>query len=173
MPPISVKTVAPDSPELAQVVALGDKFRKTLGFFPKDAFFNQAIKKGILAAVSGKTVAGYLMFNQAQKGHARIIHLCIDDPFRGSGVTRTLFGALIERCKSVHRITLSCRRDFQACTLWVRLGFVEVGKRPGRGKVPSELVNFVFKVPHRSLFEEDQHDEDVADIVIDANPVCQ
>lgn len=169
MSAISVITVRPDSPELQQVIALGDKFRKYLGLFPKEAFAAQAAKGNILAAACNGNVAGYVLFYPTQKGRVRIVHLCVDDPYRRMGIARRLFTSLIELSKDYHSFVLSCRRDYAACSFWPQLGFVVVRTRPGRGDSLTELVIFTFTLPRRTLLDDTPLDTATADIVLDAN----
>ena len=135
MQQVSIELVSPSSPTLSGVIALGDKYKKFLGLLSPDVFSERAERKSILAALFGSTVVGYLMFYRAEKGHIRITHMCVDEPYRRSKIAKTLFSELVNRSGGYQRILLSCRRDFESCSYWPQLGFVFVSSPsngPGR-----------------------------------------
>lgn len=169
MSDISTVVINRNSQLIDQVIELGDKYRKFLGLFTRDAYLERAERKSILAAVMGTTVAGYLLFYKARNGRIRITHMCVDEPFRKNGIARLLFGELLARNKEFHTVILSCRNDFESISFWPQLGFVYVSTRPGRGDTPTKLTNYRFTRKGTPFFDEDIIDEERDDVVIDAN----
>ncbi len=136
--------VAPlrERPELLEsVIALGDRFKQVLGLFPREAFKKKAEAGEVLVATGSGGLAGYLLFRVSSR-HPRvvtIIHLCVEPESRGQGVARALVGALEAKTGAFAGIRLSCRRDYEANSLWPRLGFQRLGERRGRSRVGALL----------------------------------
>ena len=51
---------------------------------------------------------------------------------RRRGIARLLVDELTYRYGDRRGITVRCRRDFEANKMWLHLGFVALGDRPGR-----------------------------------------
>ena len=84
--PPEIAVVAPGSPTLADVRALWRRHSDTLGFFPDSAFDDHARSSWILAATSGARVVGYLLYRITGRSQAAIVHLCVAEEARGSGL---------------------------------------------------------------------------------------
>lgn len=93
----------------------------------------------LLAAVaSGGRLAGYVLYD-LPRDEVRLIHLCVDEAFRGRSVARMLIDEIPERHRDRRAIVLRCRRDFEANKVWPRLGFAQVGEVTGRSKAGHPL----------------------------------
>jgi ribosomal protein S18 acetylase RimI-like enzyme len=81
----TITPISVDSPFLIRVIEIGDKYSKTLGFFPREAFKEQA-RKGLILGyiIENRYLAGYLLY-RISKNIVTIVHLCIDEPYRGQG----------------------------------------------------------------------------------------
>lgn len=69
----------------------------------------------------------------------RLIHLCIDQQYRGQGITRKLVEYLKNSTKHYQGISLYCRRDYQIDPMWMSLRFVSQGEKPAKAL----LSNFI------------------------------
>lgn len=167
---ITVDVLAPGSPLLTDVVALGDRHARYLGHFPRSCFEREAAKGMILVALSNsKMLMGYLLYRVA-RNRAVIQHLCVEDIHRGCGVGRTLTDNLKERTKHLDGIMLHCARDFPAHDIWRSYGFVPIGEKPGRGQVSRDLTRYWFDHGHPTLFADGIVPESHRlPVVIDAN----
>lgn len=133
--------VSEKSIHLEKVMKLGKENADTLGFLPKGAFIKYARDNQLLAALDQKQfVIGYLLYAvSVKKGLAYIVHLCVRQSHWGRGVAKVLF----EKLKIVTRnkfsgIRVRCRRDYKACAVWPKLGFVAVYEcRVGASMEPS------------------------------------
>ena len=104
----------------------------TLGFFPQGAFADYAAKGGLIAAIDrDEHLIGYLAFRRSRQ-QAVIVHLCVGSQFRGRGVAKLLFDAFQTATSELFGARVTCRKDFEAASLWPKLGFICVGERPGR-----------------------------------------
>lgn len=74
---------------LEEVIKLGKENSATLGFFPKGAFLEYAVKKSIIVVTVDNEFAGYLLF-RISKNSVTIVHLCIKENFQGKKLTRKL-----------------------------------------------------------------------------------
>lgn len=121
---------------LQQVIDLGDANGKTLGFFTKDGFIQHAKKKLIIIAVDAQAqLLGYLMYAIRRKDRCvRLIHLCIDQRYRGQKIARKLVEYLKQRTREYQGISLHCRRDYGIDTMWRKLGFICAGEKPAKTK---------------------------------------
>lgn len=128
-----VFTIDHNSPHLEEVIRLWRIYSDTLGHFPKGAFDDHAKKRQIIVALNDKaTLVGYLMYRQTQRTIS-IVHLCIDQQNRGQGLAKRLFAHLRTLSGHAEDIRLTCRRDYEANSIWPRLGFQPVYEKPGRG----------------------------------------
>lgn len=167
---ISVDTIEADSSLLAQVIELADENTATLGFLPRQAFSEHASKRLILAAVnSSGNLAGYLLYRIVRRRHRiAIVHLCVDAGYRGQGISKQLFDALVERSRGYRGIVLLCRRDFETANrLWKRLKFRPRSEKPGRGTGDTTLTEWWYDFGGTTLF--DYAAVDKQQVIIDAN----
>ena len=88
MKEIKIKIINDKSPYLESVIKLGDANKKTLGFFSRGAFINQASKGLIIVAINDcNNCVGYLMYRIAKKvNQVKLVHLCIDREYRGQKI---------------------------------------------------------------------------------------
>jgi GNAT superfamily N-acetyltransferase len=122
-----------DARLLNEVIALGDRSRRTLGFLPRPAFAQAAECGTLLAAVHDEHVVGYALYLLPRQV-VRLTHLCVSEHVRGQGVARLLVDAISERHADRFGITLKCRKDFAANGLWSHLGFELQGEVRGRSR---------------------------------------
>ncbi|MDO4460646.1 MAG: GNAT family N-acetyltransferase [Clostridia bacterium] len=117
---------------LAGIISMGDEFRSTVGFLPRQAFEDYAKKGHIFAATEDGYLLGYIMFRY--KGHSLIVvHLCVDSKYRMRGIAKSLVNELFDREKPyISQMQLLCRRDYGLSDFWSSCGFVPVGERDGR-----------------------------------------
>ena len=136
---MKIVTVPPGSQLFAQIVSLGGQNSRTLGFLPEGAFQEYASRRHIFAWVDGERVAGYLLF---RIHHLTIVlvHLCVDEAFRGRGIARDLVDHLCNESAGFAGIRARCRVDYPADAMWPRLGFVLRNEVPGRAtRMPTTL----------------------------------
>ena len=93
----------------SDVKTLGRKNSATLGFMPDGGFEDHAKNKCIIVAHDDKILAGYLMFRVVSRSsRVSIVHLCVNNDYRGKGVSTALLKALKEKYEKTHRgISLS------------------------------------------------------------------
>ena len=136
---MQIVTVQPDSRLLKDVVSLGRKNSKTLGFFPEGAFHDHAARGHIRACVAGQRLAGYLAF-RIHHLTVLLVHLCVSNEFRGRGIARALVDHLCEESAGFAGVSARCRVDYPADAMWPRLGFVARNEVPGRAtRAPTTL----------------------------------
>lgn len=163
----SIVAIDDHSPLLEEVKKLWRINSETLGFLPEGAFTDYARKRHILVALdSAGCCAGYLLY-RVVRDKATIAHLCIAEDARGKGYGAALVNHLIGSTGRLRGISLRCRRDFPAYTLWQRLGFVAVSEVPGRGKDGSSVTQFWLDYKKRDLFTQEATTKLVA--AIDTN----
>ena len=57
-----------NSPYLGEIIRLADENSSSLGFLPREAFFNRAVERSIFASVDERDrVLGYLLFGTNQR----------------------------------------------------------------------------------------------------------
>ena len=160
--------VGEDSALLQTVIDLGDKNRKWVGFFPRDAFKRSAREGRIIAAFDrDNELLGYVLYYTA-RGRAVIQQLCVKEEHRNKRVGQHLVEQLKEETKHLEGILLHCRRDFPSHGFWPGVGFVAVDEKLGRGKDARELTRFWCDHGHPDLFSS-RVDRSKAIAVIDAN----
>lgn len=156
-----------------QVLNLGQRYKKTLGFLPKGSFEEYADKRGLLAHVSvdGK-VNGYVLFRRSgTPQQIWIVHLCVDERARRQGVATQIIKELTRLTQQARGIGLHCRTEYDANQMWPLLDFRPVSRKRGRGKDEAELIFWWRDHGHPTLFslELDYLESAAIRAVLDAN----
>ena len=129
---VLVRPIAPDSPLVENVRSIWRANSAWLGFFPAGAFDDHARSGGLLGAQGPDGhLKGYLAFRQS-RNRAVIVHLCVHKAFRGHGIARALVDELKRATSALLGASLTCRTDFDASSMWPRLGFVAIRELPAR-----------------------------------------
>jgi len=150
---IKILQISAQSPFLDQVIKLGDKYSNFLGFYPHDAFIEDAKHKRIIVALVDGVCVGYLLFRIVRtKNRAAITHLCVDEKHQGMYIGRSLVEHLISITKDWQGISLFCRRDYKSKGFWEHMGFSYKGEKTGRGKDRVQLIHYWFDHNHPNLF---------------------
>lgn len=123
---VTIEQIDDKSPYLENVIALGDAHKKTLSFFRRGAFIDQAKRRQIIVAFDKSQFIGYLLYTASHEyKRIKLIHLCIDPSHRDKGIARQLVNYLIKLTdKEYNGIGLTCRRDYNLHKMWSSLGFV-------------------------------------------------
>lgn len=142
---------------------------QTLGFLPRkalDEYIRQRTAIGAKAATG--QLAGYLLY-AANPFRFRLVHLCVDDAFRGQRIARRLVDALRGAATTQTGIRLHCRRDYRANDMWPSLGFLPLGEKPARAPGRRLTLWYLDLTPEDrlGLFRAKTSDETV-DIVVDS-----
>lgn len=93
-----------------------------------------------IVATDGDRLVGYVG-SQSVMGWADMMNLAVDPVYRRKGIAEGLVDALINKLKDnqVTCLTLEVRdSNMPAINLYTKLGFVEVGRRPGYYRNPKE-----------------------------------
>ena len=93
-----------------------------------------------VVAVEDGNVVGYIG-SQSVLGEADVMNLAVDAAYRRSGIAERLVNTLIGQLqeKEVYRLTLEVRAsNSPAISLYDKLGFAQVGRRPGYYASPRE-----------------------------------
>lgn len=139
------------------VKTLGRKNSSTLGFMPEGGFEDHARNKCIIIALDNNRLAGYLMFRIVSRfSRVSIVHLCVNEEYRGKGVSTALLKALKEKYEKNYRgILLSCRTDFTyASSVWKNFGFVPREKVRSRSFEENYLNRWWYDFNQPDLFTE-------------------
>lgn len=123
---------APDDPAVTQVIKLGAKARKTVGFLPDSAFKERAEQGTLLVALADDTVGGYALYD-LPRDEIRLVQLVVAPASRGRGIARQLVDGIARDHDERRGIFLSCRNDFPAHHLWEKLDFLPLAEREGNG----------------------------------------
>ena len=94
-----------------------------------------------LVAAEGDTVVGYVG-SQTVMGEADMMNIAVSASYRRQGIGQQLVNALIELLDTqfhAHSLALEVRVSNEpAISLYEKLGFVQVGRRPGYYRNPRE-----------------------------------
>ena len=120
----------PGDTALAQVIKLGARARRTVGFLPDSAFRERAEQGTLLVALDGDAVAGYALFD-LPRDEIRLVQLVVAEARQGQGIARALLDVIARDHNERRGILLSCRNDYPAHRLWDRLDFLALSERPG------------------------------------------
>ncbi len=150
-----IETVLPDSPQYEQVIELGNANSATLGILPYSVIKEAAAEGRVLASVENGAVEGYALYRKrVRKGDISLTHLCVDREQRGRGIARKLVESIVDRNSHRAGISASCRKDYDAHSMWPQLGFQRWGEKPGRSRAGHLLVTWWRPIAAKSLFGE-------------------
>lgn len=165
--------LAADPAILEQVIELGDRNSKTLGFLPY-AGFRAAAAEGRIAVAHADDgrVVGYCLFD-LPRDVVRIVQVCIGAEARGTGLTRALVDAVSARHSGRLGLVLKCRSDWPADNMWPRLDFVAQTQVPGRSRERHPLTVWWRSHGHADLFTLlDEYKAASRPAAIDSNVYC-
>ncbi len=169
---LNVEYLQLNSDDLRAVDDLMKRNGRTLGFLPAEALLEYLRRGHVLGAKIGSDrLNGYLLYAPTQS-RFRIVHLCVSQESRGNGIASRLLEELKGLATTQSAVTLSCRRDFAAHSMWPKLGFVSIGEKPGRSAAGHLLTLWHLTLNPISqmdlgLFKAKASDETV-DAIIDA-----
>lgn len=159
------------------VKQLGKKYNATLGFMPEGGFDDYAVGKCIIIASEDDTLRGYLMYRQTSRyGRIAIVHLAVDEPYRGQGVSIALLDTLRDKFKDsgAQGMVLHCRKDFiKPSQLWERYGFIAKGQKRSRSYEPHYLTIWWYDFQQRDLFTLAYEESDKVRALMDANIIMK
>ena len=163
---------------LYQVVKkLGRKYAATLGFMPDGGFEDYAARRTIITASEDGVLQGYLMYRQVNSfSRVTIVHLAVDETFRGKGVSTELINALKKRFKDTGTagISLSCRRDFEKPSeVWERNDFIAKWTRRSRSMEEHYLTTWWYDFNPRTLFSMMNEESGKVRALLDANIIMK
>lgn len=155
-----------------QVVELGDRNNKTLGFLPYAGFRTAAADGRIAVATADDgNVLGYCLFD-LPRDVVRIVHLCVATEARHTNLARALVDAVSARHSDRLGLVLKCRADWPADKMWPKLDFAAQTQVPGRSKQQHPLTVWWRSHGHADLFTLlDEHRAGRA-AAIDSNVYC-
>ncbi len=93
-----------------------------------------------LVALDGDRVTGYVG-SQSVMGEADMMNIAVAAPYRRQGVAQSLICALMQALKNkdVRCLTLEVRvSNAAALAMYEKLGFAQIGRRPGYYTAPKE-----------------------------------
>ncbi|CAM1360717.1 Acetyltransferase [Tenacibaculum litopenaei] len=158
---------------IQKVIELGNKNKKTLGLLPEGAI-RLHIKKGFLfiSIDEEDNLHGYVLFSITQRKRIiRIIHLCVEEEFRGKKIAKHLLDFLKnEFLDKLRGISLSCREDYkEASRFWEKYGFKPVGRKRSRSKEEKYLILWSYDFGGADLFSSSINETNSIKAVLDAN----
>lgn len=141
----------------SDVKTLGKKNSSTLGFMPEGGFEDHAKKRCIIIAIDNEALCGYIMYREVPRySRISIVHLCVDNKYRGKGLTKRLLDALrlkYENSYNYHGILLSCRDDYKAASnMWKKYGFVPRDEVRSRSIENHSLKKWWYDFNRQDLF---------------------
>jgi len=120
-----------DLPEIAAIQAASPE----ASAWPDESY----LEYGLLVAVAGGRVAGFLVWRNIAEGEAEILNLAVAPDFRRRGAARDLFITL--RQSLTGAVYLELRESNRAAMdLYNSLGFQQVGRRSGYYDHPPEAA---------------------------------
>ena len=161
-----------------KVMALGRKYASSLGFMPEGGFEDHVRKQCVIVAHEGDSLCGYVMYREVPR-HSRIsiVHLCVDDAFRGQKVSKLLLDSLrqeYETSYSFNGISLNCRDDYEYATkIWQRYGFTPRNKIRSRSQEEHYLTFWWYSFNKPDLFSQIVADSTKIKALLDANIIMK
>jgi GNAT superfamily N-acetyltransferase len=148
---------AGDEAAVAAAIELGDRARATLGHMPFEGYRDAATSGTLLLAYMGEQIVGYALYGLS-RGRVRLTHLCVDPAWRRRGVACQLVKWISHQHRDYPGILANCREDYPLGSMWIKLGFTQIGQHRGRSKAGHMLVSWWLDHGQPNLFTRDQTD---------------
>ncbi|MDI2099100.1 GNAT family N-acetyltransferase [Ruicaihuangia caeni] len=132
--------------ELDAVLTIHKANRARLGPMPDTAFRDRAKHRGLLLGLVDGTVAGYVLYDIPRSNQIKLVHVCVGEAARGTGLARRMVESAIRLHPRRSLITASCRSDYGIDGFWQSLGMHAASERPGRALSGSILMNWVKRI---------------------------
>lgn len=131
---ITIKLIYEDSPYLTEINDLGDAHKSIFRFQPYAFYQGYAKKPGILVALEGQELAGYLIWSiNTRQLQTKIWQLCVKPNYRGRKIAKLLNDHIVDFTKGqVRRIYLECLDDCELNEMWRKLGYVPISQKPAK-----------------------------------------
>ncbi len=171
---IKIDSIKKHSYLIESILDLHRKNTKTLGFLPKSAFIESEKHNRIIIALDNNdNLCGYVLYSINKRGNfVYIVHFCIDENYRGRGLSRRMNEYLVKLTKANYRgIRVTCRQDFTATNVWAKLGFSVKYEKFGKKKDGSTLLVWWLDFNHDDLFT--LYESDKIGAVLDSNIVFE
>jgi GNAT superfamily N-acetyltransferase/predicted nucleic acid-binding protein len=124
---------------IAEVIALGNRSKSTIGLLPRGAYPGFAKKGCILVALKENRVTAYALFG-LPRNEITLTHLVVGQEHRGRGLARALIRQIAELHPSRSGIRASCREDYELNEMWTSLGFYPRADKTGRGADQAKVI---------------------------------
>ena len=139
---------------LEQVRNLADAHRRELGFLPRSAYPEAAMKGNLWVAIDvvSREFRGYLL-SGGRHPHLKVFQICVHPDHRSSGVARTIITELIRYATKLSYLNITARvlPKLEANKFWQNSGFRIIKQAPDpRSGTMLNLYAFDLDVP--SLF---------------------
>lgn len=136
--PLAIALVRPDDAStLDAVKAIADRHRDELGFHTRQAYIDSASQGELIAAISGKSVAGFVRFHKRRDYGATIYEIATDPSRRRRGVAKRLVEATVDEVRRLgaRTLRLSCPAELAANEFYPVVGFSRASTRSKPGKL--------------------------------------
>lgn len=128
------------------VLAIHKAHRGTLGPMPDTAFRERARHQGLLLGLLDAQIAGYVLYDVPRSNLIKLVHVCVGNAARGTGLAREMVEAAIQLHPHRSLVSASCRTDYGIDGFWRSLGMHVASERPGRALSGSILMNWVKRI---------------------------
>ena len=132
--------------QLNAVLTIHKANRARLGPMPDTAFRDRAKHRGLLLGLADETIAGYVLYDIPRSNLIKLVHVCVGEAARGTGLAREMVDTAIELNPRRSLITASCRIDYGIDGFWQSLGMRVASERAGRALSGSILMNWVKRI---------------------------
>ena len=153
------------------VIQLHRESKATLGHLPFAAFEAAGNKGQLVLGLVDKEIAGYVLFSTPRQHLIRLVHVCVSDAARRSGLARAMVDRVIELNPARTMITAHCRVDYGLDDFWRSLDMAPTGRRSGRARAGSTLTIWTRSIGQLDLFESALYDSVKPKAVLDSNVV--
>jgi predicted GNAT family acetyltransferase len=113
---------------------------------PDTAFRDRAKHRGLLLGLIDDVVVGYVLYDIPRSHLIKLVHVCVGDVARGTGLARKMVDTAIELHPRRSSIAASCRTDYGIDGFWQSLGMHVASERAGRALSGSTLMNWVKRI---------------------------
>ncbi len=161
-----IRPCRPD--EFDDVVALGNKYKSSLGLMRYEAYREYLQAGTVFGAYLNDGLCAYALFALPRR-EIRLAHLVVDEANRGNGLATLLLEAIRNKHLDLQGIVVRCRPDWAANAMWPHLGFVPVASAKGRAASGSELTSWRLNFSHDDLFSAQAEDTTALKVVLDTN----
>jgi ribosomal protein S18 acetylase RimI-like enzyme len=139
--------------DLDDIKKIADENKNIIGYVPRPALIESIEKQWVFVATHANKIIGFAKFRHRLDLQTTLYEICVDEPYRGKGVGRSLIHALEKEAKILgkEKIILKAPVDIPANKFYQHMDFICSETIPGKKQVIKNIwQKVIFNTHHKN-----------------------